>query len=81
MQAALDHSLPIKRREAGLHTLVLWGRLLARNGRVSAAAQPSREPQLLMCMVTASSLVTAVQRSSVQPLVNLPSPLVARRTT
>lgn len=31
--AALDHSLPIKRREAGLQTLVLWGRLLTRNGK------------------------------------------------
>lgn len=37
LQAALDHSLPIKRREAGLQTLVLWGRLLARNGRVRAS--------------------------------------------
>lgn len=34
LQAALDHSLPIKRREAGLQTLVLWGRLLAKNGKV-----------------------------------------------
>lgn len=36
-QAALDHSLPIKRREAGLQTLVLWGRLLTRNGKVCTA--------------------------------------------
>lgn len=33
-QVALDHSLPIKRSEAGLKSLVLWGRLLARNGKV-----------------------------------------------
>jgi radial spoke head protein 9 len=40
LQAAVDHSLPIKRREAGLQTLVLWGRLLARNGRVRASQLP-----------------------------------------
>lgn len=33
-QVAVDHSLPIKRSEAGLKTLVLWGRLTARNGKV-----------------------------------------------
>lgn len=32
-QAALDHSLVIKRVEAGLKTLVLWGKILARNGK------------------------------------------------
>ncbi|GLC40331.1 Radial spoke head protein 9 [Pleodorina starrii] len=32
-QAALDHSLPIKRIEAGLKTLVLWGRITALNGK------------------------------------------------
>lgn len=37
-QAALDHSLPIKRREAGLCTLVLWGRLLTRSGKVCSSA-------------------------------------------
>lgn len=42
VQAALDHSLPIKRREAGLQTLVLWGRLLARNGKVCPSATRSR---------------------------------------
>lgn len=31
--AAIDHSIPIKRSEAGLKSLVLWGRLLARNGK------------------------------------------------
>jgi radial spoke head protein 9 len=34
MQAALDHSLPIKRTEAGLKTLVLWGKIVALNGKV-----------------------------------------------
>lgn len=34
LQAALDHSLPIKRVEAGMKTLVLWGKILATNGRV-----------------------------------------------
>lgn len=33
-QAALDHSLPIKRNEAGLKSLVLWGRLVTLNGKV-----------------------------------------------
>lgn len=37
-QAALDLSLPIKRSEAGLKSLVLWGRLLARNGKVCVLA-------------------------------------------
>mmetsp|Transcript_90 Transcript_90/g.138 ORF Transcript_90/g.138 Transcript_90/m.138 type:complete len:272 (-) Transcript_90:413-1228(-) len=32
-QAALDHSLPIKRIEAGLKTVVLWGKILATNGK------------------------------------------------
>lgn len=32
-QAALDHSLLIKRTEAGLKTLVLWGRILTLNGK------------------------------------------------
>jgi hypothetical protein len=31
----MDHSIPIKRSEAGLKSLVLWGRLLARNGKVT----------------------------------------------
>ena len=35
LQAALDHSLPIKRTEAGLKTLTLWGKLVTLNGRVS----------------------------------------------
>jgi radial spoke head protein 9 len=34
LQAAMDHSIPIKRSEAGLKSMVLWGRLLARNGKV-----------------------------------------------
>jgi hypothetical protein len=33
-QAALDHSLLIKRTEAGLKTLALWGRIIALNGKV-----------------------------------------------
>lgn len=32
-QAALDHSLPIKRVEAGLKSLILWGRFTTRNGK------------------------------------------------
>ncbi|KXZ53946.1 hypothetical protein GPECTOR_6g864 [Gonium pectorale] len=32
-QAALDHSIPIKRIEAGLKTLTLWGRITALNGK------------------------------------------------
>ncbi|KAF6265861.1 radial spoke protein 9 [Scenedesmus sp. NREL 46B-D3] len=31
--AAMDHSIPIKRSEAGLKSMVLWGRFLARNGK------------------------------------------------
>lgn len=34
VQAALDHSLPIKKVEAGLRTLVLWGRITVLNGKV-----------------------------------------------
>lgn len=52
LQAALDHSLPIKRREAGLQTLVLWGRLLARNGRVGAS---------YLCLVQDRSRVVPIQ--------------------
>lgn len=33
-QAALDNSLPIKRIEAGLKTLALWGRIMTQNGKV-----------------------------------------------
>lgn len=33
MQAATEHSLPLKRVEAGLRSLVLWGSLKTRNGR------------------------------------------------
>jgi hypothetical protein len=36
VQAALDYSIPIKRIEAGLKTLVLWGRLTTLNGKVRA---------------------------------------------
>jgi len=36
VQAALDHSLPIKRTEAGLKTLTLWGKLSTLNGKVRA---------------------------------------------
>ena len=50
-QAALDHSLPIKRREAGLQTLVLWGRLQARNGKVSTAGVST--PRSSCCVVEA----------------------------
>uniref|UniRef100_A0A7S0V3D7 Radial spoke head protein 9 homolog n=1 Tax=Polytomella parva TaxID=51329 RepID=A0A7S0V3D7_9CHLO len=32
-QAALEYSLPIKRIEAGLRTLVLWGKILCLNGK------------------------------------------------
>ncbi|KAG2440765.1 hypothetical protein HXX76_003621 [Chlamydomonas incerta] len=32
-QAALDHSIPIKRIEAGLRSLTLWGRLTTLNGK------------------------------------------------
>lgn len=32
-QAALDHSIVIKRVEAGLKTLVLWGKITTRNGK------------------------------------------------
>ncbi len=34
MQASLDHSIPIKRVEAGLKSLVLWGKILTQNGKV-----------------------------------------------
>lgn len=30
----MDFSLPIKRVEAGLRTLVLWGKITALNGKV-----------------------------------------------
>ncbi len=40
MQAALDHSIPIKRTEAGLKSLLLWGRIRATNGRVRVHALP-----------------------------------------
>ncbi|KAG2496768.1 hypothetical protein HYH03_005176 [Edaphochlamys debaryana] len=32
-QAALDHSIPIKRIEAGLKSLILWGRITTLNGK------------------------------------------------
>ncbi len=37
-QAALDHSLPIKRTEAGLKSLTLSGKILATNGKVGLTA-------------------------------------------
>lgn len=37
-QAALDHSLPLKRATAGLRSLTLWGRITTRSGRVRARA-------------------------------------------
>ncbi|KAJ9528246.1 hypothetical protein QJQ45_014228 [Haematococcus lacustris] len=42
--AALDHSLPIKRTEAGLKTLVLWGRLTAVNGKDYLIAEGYNAP-------------------------------------
>lgn len=38
VQAALDYSLTIKRVEAGLKTLVLWGKVTALNGKVGGVA-------------------------------------------
>lgn len=35
-QAALGHSLPIKRSETGLASVTLWGRVTALNGKVRA---------------------------------------------
>lgn len=35
-QAATDHSLAIKRVEAGLRSLVFWGRITTLNGKVSS---------------------------------------------
>ncbi len=37
-QAALDHSIPIKRAETALRTLTLWGKIITTNGRVSLIA-------------------------------------------
>ena len=42
MQAALDHSLPIKKVEAGLKTLSLWGRITTLNGKVTFFAQNAK---------------------------------------
>ncbi|KAF5827522.1 radial spoke protein 9 [Dunaliella salina] len=43
-QAALDHSLPIKRTEAGLKTLTLWGKLTTLNGRDYLVAEGYNNP-------------------------------------
>ncbi|GAX85017.1 hypothetical protein CEUSTIGMA_g12438.t1 [Chlamydomonas eustigma] len=45
-QAALDHSLPIKRTEAGLKSLTLWGKITTQNGKDYLLAEGSNEPLL-----------------------------------
>mmetsp|Transcript_3866 Transcript_3866/g.8287 ORF Transcript_3866/g.8287 Transcript_3866/m.8287 type:complete len:276 (+) Transcript_3866:155-982(+) len=45
-QAALDYSLPIKRAEAGLKTLVLWGKVLTLNGKDYLIAEGYNDPLL-----------------------------------
>ena len=40
-QAALELSLPLKQHEAGLKHLSLWGKILARNGKVCPPLLPS----------------------------------------
>lgn len=47
-QAALDHSIPIKRVEAGLKSLVLWGRITTQNGKDYLIAEGYNEPLLGM---------------------------------
>lgn len=42
--AALDHSLPIKRAEAGLKTLTLWGKITTLNGRDYLIAEGYNDP-------------------------------------
>lgn len=42
--AALDHSLPIKRVETGLKTLTLWGKITAQNGKDYLVAEGYNEP-------------------------------------
>ena len=48
-QAALDHSLALKRVEAGVKTLVLWGKIIALNGKVRLAAQAAPPKQRHVC--------------------------------
>lgn len=43
-EAALDHSLPIKRVEAGLKSLTLWGKIVSQNGRDYLIAEGGNEP-------------------------------------
>jgi radial spoke head protein 9 len=43
-QAALDHSLPIKRIEAGLKSLILWGKITTLNGKDYLIAEGSNDP-------------------------------------
>lgn len=45
-QAALDHSLPIKRAEAGLKVLVLWGKITTLNGKDYLIAEGFNDPVL-----------------------------------
>lgn len=45
-QAALDHSIPIKRVEAGLKSLVLWGKITTQNGKDYLIAEGYNEPLL-----------------------------------
>lgn len=43
-EAAIDHSLPIKRVEAGLKSLSLWGKIVTQNGRDYLIAEGGNEP-------------------------------------
>ena len=46
MQAALQHSVPLKKAELAVNSLSIWGRITALNGRDYIIAQSTPEPHM-----------------------------------